>query len=138
MAIATKEMEVGYEVPPVVKPVTLEKMRQYSGWPVKSFHTDDEAAQKLGFPRAVAEGMMPYGYAEVMLVDFFGEQWLEEGGDLSLSFIAPVFSGDTITVKGGIREKVAESSGVRLLLDVWCEREDGQKVVVGTASGLVH
>lgn len=44
---------------------------------------------------------------------------------------------DGVTVKGIIKDKQMENSRIRLVLDVWMENEEGQKVIVGSASGLV-
>ena len=38
------------------------------------------------------------------------------------------------TVKGIIKDKQMENSRIRLVLDVWMENEEGQKVIVGSAS----
>jgi hypothetical protein len=35
-----------------------------------------------------------------------------------------------------VREDVAEGSRRRIHLDVWCEKADGTKTLVGTASAL--
>ena len=43
----------------------------------------------------------------------------------------------TVTVKGIIKDKQMENSRIRLVLDVWMENEEGQKVIVDSASGLV-
>ena len=48
-----------------------------------------------------------------------------------------VVDGVTVTVKGIIKDKQMEKSRIRLVLDVWMENEEGQKAIVGSASGLV-
>ena len=52
-------------------------------------------------------------------------------------FLQIVEVDDDITVRGVVRDKVEESGKVRLMLEVWCENQRGEKVVVGKASGLV-
>lgn len=55
-----------------------------------------------------------------------------------MSFIGGgVVDGETVTVKGIIKDKQMENSRIRLVLDVWMENEEGQKVIVSSASGLV-
>jgi acyl dehydratase len=74
-------------------------------------------------------------YFGELLVKFFGLGYL--GGTLSLAIIRSAWPDDVITVKGTVREKTIEGEKVRLMLDVWCENQHGEKVMVGTASGLV-
>jgi len=137
MALATKQTKVGAEVPPVSKDITFEKMRLYSGWPEqKNIHTDYEAAKRAKLPGPIAQGLMSAAYISEMLTKFFGEGWMK-GGKLSVSFINIVQPGDKVTAKGVVKERVTEDSKVRLVLDVWCENQNGVKVTVGTASGLV-
>ena len=44
---------------------------------------------------------------------------------------------DEIITKGIVREKIAEGDAIRLFLEVWCENQHSEKVIVGTASGFV-
>jgi hypothetical protein len=43
---------------------------------------------------------------------------------------------DVLTAHGVLKEKVPEADRTRLVLDVWLENQDGDKVLVGSASGL--
>jgi acyl dehydratase len=128
-----KDVEVGYEVPTVSKEITLEKMRAYSGWPRRNIHTDDEVARQAGLPRAVCQGTQHMTYLSEVLKRFFGENWIR-GGRLSVTFTGLVMPGDVVTPRAIVREKVSETDGRRLSLEVWVENQRGEKVVVGTAS----
>jgi hypothetical protein len=55
---------------------------------------------------------------------------------MNVNLVNVVWQGETITAKGLVRATTAEGSVRRAQADVWCEKEDGTKVVVGTASGL--
>lgn len=59
------------------------------------------------------------------------------GGAMSVAFIQPVYAGDRLTVRGVVRETRPEPGATRVVVDVWCENQDGDKTAVGTASGLV-
>ncbi len=134
---ASRETEVGFELESVTKKMTLDKTRIWCGWPrVKNWHDDYVAAQKAGFPKPLIMGAQNAQHMEGLLHKFFGEGYL--GGRLSTTFIKPVFVDDEITFKGIVTEKVAEGNAIRLLLDVWCDNQRGEKVIIGTASGLVH
>ncbi len=141
MMKAHKGLEVGASTEPRVYEITREKINTYSryvfhGKDTKNIHTDDEAARKAGMPQALAQGRYPVGYLSEYLLDFFEKGWVQ-GGRLDVSFVKPIFPGDTITIKGVIRDKAAEGPFLRITLDVWLEKQNGEKATAGTASGLV-
>jgi len=73
-----------------------------------------------------------------MLYSYFGDQWFNHG-EASVSFIGGgVIAGDTVIMKGVIKDEKPDDLGTRLSLDIWMENEtNGKKAVVGTASCLV-
>jgi len=85
----------------------------------------------------VAGGPLLLSQLSRMMMIAFGEGWIK-GGKLSAKIIRPAYAGDFITAKGIIKEKLPENSGVRYVCDVWVEKQTGEKVIVGTASGLVR
>jgi acyl dehydratase len=142
MMKAHKNLEVGSSIEPRVHEITQEKINNYSryafhGKDTKNIHTDDEVARKAGMPRALAQGRYPVGYLSEYLFDFFERGWIQ-GGRLDVSLVKPIFPGDTITIRGVVRDKVREGAFTRITLDVWLENQNGEKATVGTASGLVE
>lgn len=134
---ARQDIEVGFELEPIVKQVTLDKMRLYrSQWPrIRNWHNDYDIAQNWGVdqPMAIASQIMEY--LGEMLIKFFGQGYL--GGSLTVSILRSVWPDDVIVTKGIVREKITDGRDTRLILDVWCENQHGEKVLAGTASGLV-
>lgn len=96
-------------------------------------HYDDEYAKKVGLPAPIATGMMSAAYLSQMLTEYFGLDWIK-GGKLSFTFIRPVYTGDTLTCRGLVKERTSEGSKADLTLEVWCENQDGEKVTVGEAA----
>ena len=144
MTIITKDTQEGYEVFGSLKAVTEEKVYAFSGgfpkgpgWPNKNIHTDLECARNSGLTTRIASATMSEGYIVELMIDLFGESWLTEGR-MSLKFIAIIAVGDTVLPKAIIRSKQAENSGVRFVMEVWCENQHGNKVVIGTATSLVQ
>lgn len=144
MAIITKDTPEGYEVSGNLKTVTDERVFAFSGgypkgtgWPNKTIHTNLEFARSGGLPTRAASGAMFEGYLAELMIDLFGENWLKEG-KMSLKFIAIVDPGDTLLPKAVVQSKYMESSVTRFVMDVYCENQRGEKVVVGTATGLVQ
>ena len=143
MTIITKETQEGYEVSSNLKTITEERGFAFSGgfrqdpsYPKKNIHTDLEFAKSCGLPSRVASGAMFEGYLTELMIYLFGENWLT-GGKMSLTFIAIVDPGDRLLPKAIVRSRHVEGSVVRFVMDVWCENQHGNKVVVGTATGLV-
>lgn len=147
MALATRDLPVGYEFPSRVKPMTQERVNVYSDLHLstaeghfmlhpKSIFTDEEFAKGQGLPGTVAPGMIYAAWVSAMLVDLFGEGYVK-GGQLHTKFIKLVRPGDTITVRAIVTDKVAEGSTMRLNLEVLCENQRGEPVLAGTASALV-
>ena len=146
MAGAMKNIEIGYEVSPVVLEMTQEKMNLFSNRTIPrgnpqgvsgpNIHTDNEIARRVGLPGTVAEGLQVFASISKLMTNLFSEGWLK-GGKLSVSFINIMSPGDTLTIKGVVKDKTTEGSATRVTLDVWCENQNGDKTIVGVASGLV-
>lgn len=55
---------------------------------------------------------------------------------MAVKFIKPVYTDDTLTVHGTVIEKTPENGVTRVTVEVWVENQQGEKTMVGTASGL--
>jgi acyl dehydratase len=76
--------------------VTEELVRAYSRR--GNFHSDAETAAALGMPGLVAQGVQVAGPAYGMLLDAWGEEFLEHG-EIDLRFVGMVVAGDTIEAR---------------------------------------
>jgi len=117
------------------KQITQEMCRKFSG-PQKNYHNDVEQARLLGFPDIVVQGMMSLCFVSEMMTERFGAGWYI-GGRMNVNLVNVLWQGETVTPKAVLRELVPEGSRERANLDVWCEKADGTKVVVGAASAMV-
>ena len=141
MTKATRDLPIGYEIPQRTYSITQEKINVYSryvfyGKDTKNIHTDEETAKRAGLPGPVAQGRYPLTYLTEAMLRFFGEGWIY-GGKIDVALTKIIVPGDTVTIKGVVKEKVEEEDAVRLVLDVWLENQKGEKAIAGTASGLV-
>jgi len=118
----------------VQKTITLEMCQAFSG-PHRNYHTDREMAQAMGFPDVVVQGMMSVCFLSELMTRNFGLGWFY-GGKLLVNLVNVVWPNDSLRVCGTIRETVREGARPRLHCDVWCEKSDGVKTIVGTASAL--
>ena len=124
------------DVPAVHKAITDDMCFKFSG-PTRNYHNDREMALKLGFPDVVVQGMMSTCFLSEMMTNRFGTGWFA-GGKMDVRLVNIVWGSDKLTCRGFVREIVPEGHRSRAMLDVWCEKEDGTKVTIGTASAVLN
>ncbi|MGH7367896.1 MAG: MaoC family dehydratase [Candidatus Rokuibacteriota bacterium] len=78
---------------------------------------------------------MSTAYVSEMMTRFLGAGFVK-GGTLSMAFIKPVYAGDRLIVHGVVKEMRPEGAGTRVVVEVWCENQHGEKTAAGTASGV--
>ena len=118
----------------VEKTITLPMCQAFSG-PHRNYHTDREMAQAMGFPDVVVQGMMSVCFISELMTRNFGLGWFC-GGKLLVNLVNVVWPNDRLLVRGTTREEVREGSRTRVHCDVWCEKSDGVKTIVGSTSAL--
>jgi acyl dehydratase len=129
--------EPGVTLPALTKEITQRKIDVYSGVKPHSIHTDEAWARRKGFRTPLAQAMMSTAYVSELMTRFVGAGFVK-GGTLSMVFIKPVYVGDRLTVHGVVKERRAEGGRTRVVVEVWCQNQDGDKTAVGTASGLLQ
>ncbi len=98
----------------------------------RSYHTDKQASEELGFEEVVVGGKMTMAMIGQMLEQHFGRGYYE-GGTLDVKFTNIVWPDDHVTAKGVITREEAGQAHVT----VWMEKDDGTVVIVGGASAAV-
>ena len=140
MGTVTENVQVGQRLPlfsrtPTQKHLDLFEATEIVDHP--NIHSDPAASQAAGIGASpIASGRMVTAYVCETMHHAFGDNWLHSGVT-DLVFIRPVRGGDTITIHATVKEKVAETSGTREVVDVYAENQNGDKTAVGWASGLV-
>ena len=133
----TIAVAVGQELPTLTKEIAQRKIDAYSSVRAKSIHTDEAWARAKGFKAPLAQGMMSTAYVSEMMTTFLGAGFVK-GGTISMAFTQPVYVGDRLTVHGVVKETRADGDATRVVVDVWCENQDGVTTAIGTASGLLR
>lgn len=133
MSVLDRNVTAGYELPTVAKKFRLEDFKRADE---KTIHTDYEAAAKEGLPAPVAIGPQVAALTFRQLRLCFGMGWIV-GGRHDLTFRKPVFVTDFCVARGVVTKTEQEGDKLRVHCDVWVENQKKDKVVVGTASGLV-
>lgn len=124
----------GEALPTLTRTVTLAMCEAFSG-PTKNYHTDREMAQALGFPDVVVQGMMSICFISDLMTRNFGVAWYC-GGKVDVRLVNVLWGGEQLHVCGKVTERVREGERTRVHVDVWCQKTDGTKTVVGSASAL--
>lgn len=98
-----------------------------------NIHTDHEFAKTQGFDQVNADGMIMTNWCSEMMVKAFGIHYLERG-ELRNKYIKPVHLDVELHVCGFVRKVTPQpNGGVLYTLDVWCEDQNGTKLVDGDA-----
>lgn len=103
------------------------------GWPDKNLHTDIDAARDAGLSEVVVSGTQWLGYLVGLMVELFGVAWFGSG-ELDIKIPRSVKIDETIQPKARLETREQEGGVTRVTLAVWCENQDGQQVLVGTAA----
>ena len=130
------DVRIGQALPPLTKDIAQRQIDAYSGVRPRSIHTDEAWARARGFRAPLAQAMMSTAYVSELMTRLLGSGFVK-GGTMSLAFIKPVFAGDRLTVHGVVRDRRVEDGVTRVVVEVWCENQDGDKTAVGTATGVV-
>ena len=143
-ALQTNEFsDQGYEIGSKERKITIDKLRSFSGglpganWPARNIHTDREISIRSGIGRVIASGLMFESYIAELLINFIGEEWLTYGQTRLVS-IDMAGDGDTVTAKSVLKNPVSEIDLGKISLDVWCENQFGNRIIVGSANGIKY
>jgi acyl dehydratase len=141
----TSDTPVGQEFSGKPKKYTWERIAAFSGgpfrtpgWPHRNIHTDLEFARSTGLSVLYVSGTQSEGHIAELMIDLFGEGWLKGGQTKGLKFIKPVAEGDVIRVGARVQSRQWEGTALKVTVDIWCENQYGEKVLVGAATGTVE
>ena len=96
---------------------------------------EKSAAKKLGCPNIVVQAMMSTCFVSQVMQDHFGMGWLE-GGRMSVKLTNVLWVDETVRAHAKIRNEVTEGTKKRVVCDVWVEKTDGTRVILGEASAV--
>ncbi len=124
----------GAVLEPLERTISQPMCMAFSG-PIKNYHNDKKEAEKLGFPDIVVQGMLPICLISEVLTAEFGNGWLA-GGQMDVRLVNVLWGEEIATARAQVTGETAEAGMTRVHLDVWVEKPDETKVIVGKASAL--
>jgi acyl dehydratase len=124
----------GEKITPPMRTISQAMCMAFSG-PSLNYHTDRDAAIKLGFPEIVVQGMWSVCMIAEMMTRRFGLGFMI-GGRFDVRLVNVLWAEERSGAQGRIIERRPEGSHTRAEVEVWCEKADGTKTIVGTASAI--
>lgn len=142
MTLGHATLRVGDSLAPIAKLVSAEKIAAFqaaepaaSSTPVNAL-TRESRARATGLAAAVAPEQMCFAYLHELLDRQFGADF-RQGGRLSVNFLKPVRSGDTVTAHGVVTARDEMGHRSRFLVELWLESQQGEKTCAGQAEVTV-
>ncbi len=134
MAVDLAELRVGDAIPGTHKTIYQRALAENQFSP-DSIHNDDYTRAK-GYPGALVSAYVLNGYMSEMMVRLFGWSWFSTGR-IDLTFIGKgVQQGDRVTCGGCVKALEDAPNGRRVIVEIWMDKEDGGRPVVGEASAI--
>jgi acyl dehydratase len=120
-------IEVGQELPSLVKSVTVEQVRAYAeaSGDRNPIHLDDVFARSVGLPGVIAHGMLTMAFANQMLTDWLGDR--SRLKRLDGRFGGMVLPGDEVTCSGAVVKK--DEGTRRVVINLVVTNQRGEKVL---------
>jgi MaoC like domain len=129
-------------VEPAGEPLSLELRKSFSVdmcneffYKRPNYHNDKDASRELGFGDVVIGGRMTLSCVTELLTRHFGRGFYL-GGHLDVKFTNVLWPNEPFTVRGLITGRSVEGGQTRAQVSVVCEKADGTKIIVATASAL--
>jgi len=124
----------GERIKTPMRRITDDMCMAFSG-PAHNYHNDRAKAVELGFPEIVVQGMLSVCLVGELMTRRFGLGFMC-GGRLDVRLVNVVWGNDETCARGVIVERRREGTRSRAEVEVWCDKADGTKTIVGTASAL--
>lgn len=130
-----EEIEVGSEIPSLVKKPTTQQLVRWAGasGDFYQIHYDKDYALGNKLPGVIVHGALKGAWLGQLLGDWVGE----EGKIIKYgcSYRSMDVPGDTLTCKGKVTKKYIEGKEHLVEAEIWVENGKGEKTTPGT--GLV-
>ena len=131
MTVRFEDVHEGDELPARELFLAKDQVRAYARvanqWSAR--FTDDEGARREGLPGMITPGNMSMGLLAALVEGWAGARTLRR---LGTTFRGLVIPDRTVRLCGTVTEKDERARTVEL--DVWLETQDGERLVIGTAT----
>ncbi len=124
---------VGDQLDEIVQSVDQSMINAYAdaSGDINPLHIDPDFAKTTFFGRTIAHGLLTLAFVSRVLSAWNWQGWAY-GGDLNVSFLGPVYPGDTVRVSGEIDSIEKREDAVYARCQIVCHCDD-RTVVKGFA-----
>jgi len=131
--------ETGSRLPEIEKYIDQNRMNQWArvSGDYNRLHVDPEYAGRTPFKGTIAHGPMSLAFLNELMMACFDEGWAVGGKLFGLRFVSPVRNGDHVRIGGVVTEIIQKEGGRLAQCDLFVEKEDGTKAVVGSAMARI-
>ena len=128
-ALYYEDVNVGDELPPLVKEITSVSMVMYAAatWDFHRYHHDGDFARGKGMRASFLDGQEMGGFLAQQVVDWAGVDAILKR--LAFRYTNFVFGGDTLTCKGRVSSKSEEEGQGMVECELWIENQKGERVL---------
>jgi len=129
-----EDVEVGKEIPSLVKDITSRQLVKWAGASedFNEIHYDKDFALSQGLPGIIVHGRLKAAFLGQLLSD-----WIGDGGvvkKLSCSYRGMDVPGKQLVCKGKVSSKYTDETGSYVECEVWSENPEGQKTTIGNGT----
>ena len=124
-----EDINVGDEIPPITKKLTLLLLAQYSAstWDFHYAHIDKEFAKARGLPGNHIDGQEFGAFLAQMITQWAGPNTGFKKMGMTYRILA--IQGDTVICKGKVKEKCQKDGENLINCELWVENQRNEKVV---------
>ena len=124
------KVEVGQELPELVKHPTTRQLVQYAGaqGDFYEIHYDQSVAQGVGLPGVILHGLLKAAFLGQLVTDWLGDRGALKSFEVSYRGI------DVPGRPYHCRGRVVRVEGDQVELEVWGEDSEGKRTTVGSAT----
>lgn len=123
-------VEVGQELPELVKEPTTRQLVQYAGaqGDFYEIHYDQEFARSVALPGVILHGLLKAAFLGQLVTDWLGDQGTLKSFEVSYRGID--VPGHTYRCRG----RVTAVKDGEVELEIWGENDEGKKTTAGSAT----
>ena len=132
-----KGVEVGSEIPSLIKNVTKRQLFMYSAatWDFHPGHYDRAFAQSQGFKDVYLDGPMNAAFMAQFITNWIGINGTLS--KLSLTYKAMVFPDDSLTCTGKVTKKYTKKGAKLIECEILLQNQDIKTVALGRATVIL-
>ena len=131
--ISYEDIEVGSEIPPLVKHPTTMQLVKFAGasGDYNQIHYDKDFAQASGLSGVIIHGWLTLSFLGQLIADWIGEQGTLV--KLGCSHRGMLYPGENVVCKGQVTKKYIEDGKHYVRAEIWAENPEGERTTPGSA-----